>query len=249
MPSSQSALADPGRSERLAALIARPFAHRGLHGYGRPENSRSAFRTAISAGDSIELDVRANKDGAAFVFHDAELERTSAGRGRLADLTALELRKVALRGTNETIPPLGAILTVINGDVPVLIELKCVSGQIDALCSAVASDLDGYRGAAAIMAFDPRAIAWFRSHRPHVLRGLVISTQGKSALRARLEYRLAKKKAAPDFLACDIRDLPAGYAASAREDGLPILTWTVRGDAWRAHAAAHADQIIYEETA
>jgi glycerophosphoryl diester phosphodiesterase len=46
-----------------------------------------------------------------------------------------------------------------------------------------------------------------------------------------------------DFLAYDIRDLPSAFAAAS---GLKVGTWTVRTEAQRATAAAHADQIIYE---
>ena len=49
MPSS------PSRPAELQRLGARPFAHRGLHGPGRPENSRAAFEAAIAAGSGIEL--------------------------------------------------------------------------------------------------------------------------------------------------------------------------------------------------
>ena len=66
-------------------LIAKPFAHRGLHGPGRVENSRAAFEAAIAAGHGIELDVQASADGQAIVFHDYELERLTEGRGRGAD--------------------------------------------------------------------------------------------------------------------------------------------------------------------
>jgi hypothetical protein len=53
-------------------------------------------------------------------------------------------------------------------------------------------------------------------------------------------------RARPDFLACDIRDLPSRFAAAQHRRGLPILTWTVLGAEERARAAVHADQIIYE---
>jgi len=74
----------PSRQAELAQLIARPFAHRGLHGGGRIENSRAAFAAAIAAGHGIELDVQASADGQAMVFHDADLARLADARGALA---------------------------------------------------------------------------------------------------------------------------------------------------------------------
>src|SRR3546814_16490342 len=46
---------DPGR---VAFLRAQPFAHRGLHGNGVVENSRTAFAAAIRAGHGMECDVQ-----------------------------------------------------------------------------------------------------------------------------------------------------------------------------------------------
>src|SRR3954469_23544234 len=92
------------RRAELDLLGARPFAHRGLHGAGRPENSRAAFEAAIAAGSGIELDVQASRDAEAMVFHDYELERLTAAQGATADLAAAELGALTLSGTRETIP-------------------------------------------------------------------------------------------------------------------------------------------------
>ena len=75
MPSSPSREA---KDPQLRALIAKPFAHRGLHGAAAPENSRAAFEAAIEARHGIELDVQASGDGQAMVFHD----ESSAGSPR-----------------------------------------------------------------------------------------------------------------------------------------------------------------------
>src|SRR5687768_8090103 len=76
----------PGAA-RVAFLKAQPFAHRGLHGKALIENSLAAFDAAIAAGYGMECDVRASMDGVAFVFHDADLDRLTAEKGRLADRT------------------------------------------------------------------------------------------------------------------------------------------------------------------
>src|SRR5687768_7919763 len=88
MPSSPS---KPDREAQLERLIARPFAHRGLHGGGRIENSRAAFEAAIQAGHGIELDVQASADGVAMVFHDERLDRLAEAEGRIAERSAWEL--------------------------------------------------------------------------------------------------------------------------------------------------------------
>jgi uncharacterized protein len=240
MPSS------PSRQSELAELIAKPFAHRGLHGRAGPENSRGAFAAAIAAGDGIELDVQASAEGAAIVFHDDALDRLTGAAGPICGLAAAEIARIRLRDSDETIPALDEVLKLIDGRAPLLIEVKARGGRHRPLCASVAAALADYPGPVAVMSFNPRVGHWFARHRPRVLRGLVVTEQDKPKLRGRIERALSLRWARPDFLACDIRDLPSHFAAGA---GLPVLTWTVRGAAERARAAAYADQIIYEAPA
>src|SRR4051812_27493970 len=163
MPSSPSGQVRPFR---LAQLIARPFAHRGLHGDGRIENSRAAFLAAIAAGHGIELDVQASADGQAMVFHDADLARLADARGALGTWSAAELGRFRLGGSDETIPTLGEILALIAGRAALLIEVKAPNRPVAALCRSVAAALSGYSGPVGVMSFNPEVGAWFARHAP-----------------------------------------------------------------------------------
>ncbi|HEY5723077.1 MAG TPA: glycerophosphodiester phosphodiesterase family protein [Allosphingosinicella sp.] len=241
-----SALAPAPDPKRVAGLTDTPYAHRGLHGAGRIENSRSAFDAAIAAGHGIELDVQASADGEAFVIHDYDLGRLTGSRGKVAERNSAELKAIGLAGTEEMLAPLSDILASIAGRVPLLIELKAPNRRVGRLCGAVRRALEGYGGTVGIMSFNPEVGRWFAWHAPHLARGLVVTESGKKGLRGRFERHLSLWRARPDFLAFDIRDLPSRFAARQRARGLPVLTWTVRTAAERARAAAHADQIIYE---
>jgi len=231
------------RADALARLVAFPFAHRGLHGPGAVENSRAAFETAIAADHGIELDVQASRDGDAFVFHDYALARLTRQSGTLRELPSAELGRVTLAGTFETIPTLPAILELIAGRAPLLIEVKSPDRRATALCRSVSNALTRYAGPVGVMSFNPAVGHYFARHDPDILRGLVVTEADKRNLRGRIERGLALRRARPDFLAYDIRDLPSAFA---RKAGLAVLTWTVRSDAERATAALYAGQIIYE---
>jgi len=239
MPSS------PSRQNDLRALIAKPFAHRGLHGDGRIENSRAAFEAAIAAGHGIELDVQASADGEAIVLHDYELERLTEGWGAVRTLSAAELGRIRLKGSDETIPTLSETLALIAGRAPLLIEVKSPERRVAGLSRAVIRALEGYKGPVGVMSFNPEIVRRLARLAPHLLRGLVVTEQGKG-LRGPWERLWSLWRAKPDFLAYDIRDLPSRFAAAS---GLPVLTWTVRTAADRAIAAEHAAQVIYEEPA
>lgn len=242
MPSS------PSRESDLLALIAKPFAHRGLHGAAAPENSRAAFEAAIAARHGIELDVQISGDARAMVFHDEELGRLAEDEGYVRGRSAAELGRIRLRDSDETIPTLPQILALIAGRAPLLIEVKAPGREVGALARAVADALGDYAGPVAVMSFNPEVGHWFARHAPQWPRGLVVTERGRK-WRGGLVRRLALWRSKADFLAYDIRDLPSRFAEARRREGLRVLTWTVRSLADRTRAARHADQIIYEEPA
>ncbi|MFM9977439.1 MAG: glycerophosphodiester phosphodiesterase family protein [Sphingomonadaceae bacterium] len=231
---------------RVAFLKSQPFAHRGLHGRGVIENSRAAFRAAVAIGHGIELDVQGARDGEAVVFHDATLERLTGATGRVAALPVGDLERIALAGVEETLVQLPVVLGEIGGRVPVLIEIKGSGEHVAPLCLSVRRALEGYRGPAAVMAFNPHVPAWFKTHAPRIVRGLVVSEEGRRGLRGDVVRWLAMRRAGPDFLAYDVRDLPSRFAAAARGRGIPVLTWTVRDAAAERTASVCADEAIYE---
>ncbi len=72
-------------------------AHRGDWIYA-PENSIPALEHAIFFGaDMIETDVRLTKDGKIIMMHDYSVDRTTDGKGTIADLTLAEIQKLRLR--------------------------------------------------------------------------------------------------------------------------------------------------------
>ncbi len=239
--------------DRVAFLRAQPFAHRGLHGIGIVENSRAAFAAAVAVGHGIELDVQMAANGEPMVFHDERLERLTAETGALAERTGLELSKIKLFATDEGIPRLSEVLERVAGRVPVLIEIKSNVANINLICLAVRRALEGYRGDAAIMSFDPRISAWFRQHARRIPRGLVVSERVANKrfdkIRVQLEVRLAIERAKPDFVAYDLASLPSPIAAGLRSRHVPVLTWTVRSAADERAAFTYADEIIYERQA
>lgn len=161
------------RARRAAVKpFLRPFAHRGLWGGGVPENSKTAFRLAAEKGFAIELDVQLSRDGEVMVFHDYTLTRMCGRDVKLADLTAAELTACTLNDTDETIPTFREVLRIVDGRVPLLVELKGENGNT-ALCPATAALLDEYEGEWCVESFNPLLLRWFKKHRKNAVRGLL----------------------------------------------------------------------------
>jgi glycerophosphoryl diester phosphodiesterase len=97
--------------------------HRGAMGY-EPENTLRSFQRAIDLRvDMIEFDVHLCKTGELVVIHDEKVNRTTNGRGLVADKTLSELKKLDA-GNGEKIPTLEEVLNLIDRKVKVNIELK-----------------------------------------------------------------------------------------------------------------------------
>ena len=88
-------------------------AHRGL-AQGMPENTLAAFRHASAQGVAvIELDLRMTKDGHLVVMHDATVDRTTNGSGRVSDLTLAQIKALDTGGAThpgERVPTLAEAL-------------------------------------------------------------------------------------------------------------------------------------------
>ena len=164
-------IAPRAQKKRMKPFL-RPYAHRGLWGADVPENSLTAFRLAVEAGFGIELDVQLSADGTVMVFHDYTLTRMCGVDKNVAEMTAVELGACRLQDSEEKIPTLAEVLSVVDGRVPLLVELKGESGDT-ALCPAVCAVMATYKGEWCVESFNPLLLRWFKKHEKCVLRGLL----------------------------------------------------------------------------
>jgi glycerophosphoryl diester phosphodiesterase len=244
-------------ADSLDWLSARPIAHRGLHNAaaGLIENTAGAVQAAITAGYGIEVDVQISADGEAMVHHDDVLGRLTEGEGRLDRLSADVLKRVPFRNSGERMMTLGDLCDLVAGRIIMLIEMKSRFDGDDRLPARVAKILDGYRGLAAPMSFDPGQVAMLRHKAPALVRGIIAAKYRPNPywdsmpvwMRYGMGYLLTGPAAHAQFVAYGVADLPALAPFLARQlFGLPLLTWTVRTAAERQCAERWADQMIFE---
>lgn len=105
-------------------------AHRGFRTRA-PENTLAAFEAAAAAGAAmIEFDVGLTRDGVPVVIHDAEVDRTTDGVGRVDALTLAEIQALDAGGwfhprfAGERPPTLARVLDRMGGRVVLNIEIK-----------------------------------------------------------------------------------------------------------------------------
>ena len=227
------------------------YAHRGLHGNGIPENSLAAFELACKAGYGIELDVQLSCDKTVMVFHDEALTRMTGVEKKLKELDRAELQSLSLAGSDQTIPTLSEVLALVNGRVPLLIELKGEDTNAE-LCPHLASLLEGYTGAYCLESFNPLLIGKMKEHLPQALRGLLYTDvckekKNKSLLNRALTAMALNFLAKPHFIAYH-----QGYRASlpvrltTRLWHAPRFVWTVRTEEELAAARENGECPIFE---
>ncbi len=164
----------PGKStkEMRSPFLNRNIAHRGLHTKDKktPENSMLAFQAAIKAGYGIEFDIQLTKDEKIVVFHDDTLRRVCNVDGRVDDYTYQELQAFSLCNTDQKIPLFSDFLKLVNGQVPLIVELKN-GRKNNLLCEKTYAMLKEYHGDYCVESFQPLIVAWFKRNAPHLLRG------------------------------------------------------------------------------
>jgi glycerophosphoryl diester phosphodiesterase len=136
----------------LAALLLTPgqtltVAHRGLFRHA-PENTLAAFAACLDLRLGIELDVRRTKDGALVCLHDATLDRTTDGKGPLAERTLAEVQRLDAGRwfhpdfAGERVPTLDAALALVaargHASTRVMFDLKIDDGKVEAEAVALA---------------------------------------------------------------------------------------------------------------
>jgi glycerophosphoryl diester phosphodiesterase len=236
-------------------LVARPIAHRGLHAKGKGiiENTSSAFEAAIKGDYSIECDVQLTADGEAIVFHDDDLERLTEAEGLVKALTAKELKRIDLKATPDRMQTLAELLEQVDGRATLVIELKSLWDDNDALAKRALQVLESYDGPYCLISFDPGMIACVRELSPQTVRGIVADRTTDSYYNAlpvakrhamRTFSHLAQTQ--PHFVSYYWRELPFEPVTEIRKAGHPVITWTLRSKEDASQALRYCDQITFE---
>lgn len=223
-------------NKQIDKLKNHDFAHRGLHSLKQnvPENSIKSFQAAIDNGYGIEFDVHLSKDNKLIVMHDNSLERTSNGIGKISEMTSDELSNVTLKYCEEKIPFLEDVLKLVDGKVPLLIEIKTDCGNYKSLCYNCFEILDNYKGDFIVESFDPRVLMWLKKHRSNVGRGQLATNDAKvnRFLNFFLKNLLLNFLARPHFIAYDKDYIFKKTSVKICKNlfKCPIFAWTVTDD-------------------
>jgi glycerophosphoryl diester phosphodiesterase len=232
-------------SADLSWLTARPIAHRGLHDGNKAvwENTLTAFERAAARNYAIECDVLISKDGVPMVLHDADLRRLTGMEGQVSELTAAQLQSRKIGGTGDHVPSLRQMLDVVDGRVPLVIELKGDPGHDGNLVKAAANELCSYKGHAALMSFDHHLLRQCAADAPAIPLGLTAEGMREQDI----EDHFSMLAHGIDFVSYCIHHMPNRFTSFVRDNlKMPLITWTVRDEAALSKTYELADQATFE---
>ena len=242
-----------GAKPDSAHLMGHLYAHRGLHDNAAdaPENSMAAFKKAVDAGYGIELDVQLTRDRIPVVFHDETLRRVCGAEGKVRDYTFEELQQFALCRSQERIPRFEDVLALVDGRVPLIIEIKIHENAAE-VCAAADRLISAYKGPYCIESFHPFAVIWYKKNRPQVIRGQLSSNFSNPDKREKpgefaVHYLLTNALARPDFIAYDHHNKGNVSRVLCRKlFGALSVAWTIRSQQELDACRGDFDLFIFE---
>jgi len=207
------------------------IAHRGA-GKLAPENTLAAFRAGAAHGYRMfECDAKLSADGVVFLMHDAELERTTSGRGTGGDQPWSALSQLDAGGwhsrafAGEPLPTLAHVAAFCLASGHFLnIEIKPTPGVERRTGEAVATEAARLWAGAGVppllSSFKPESLDGARACVPDLPRALLLDTLWAGWLDAALQLGCVA-------IVCNHVLWTADTVAQVQAAGLRTLSYTV----------------------
>jgi glycerophosphoryl diester phosphodiesterase len=240
---------EPAPEHNFSRQQRRPLvmAHRGGAGLW-PENTRFAYERARELGvDAIEIDVHSTADGVMVVMHDATVDRTTDGHGRINEMTLAEVKKLDAgfrwssdgektfpqRGRGLTIPTLDEVFTQFPS-MRFNIEPKQEKPSLaKPLCRMIREK--GMVNKIFVGSFRQTVLDAFRKECPEVATSASPEEVSEFLSRYKVgsdkSYRPAMQALqVPEYVG-GIQILSKEFVAAAHARNLPVHAWTVNEEA------------------
>ena len=244
--------------KKYSFLTEKPFAHRGYHSRPLnnqtiPENSLDAFRYAIEKNYSIEMDIHFTKDFEIIVFHDFFLGGLTTKTG-FVFRKSLDYIKKAKLSDNQTIPTIEEALNLIDGRVPVLLEIKYtkhIRKNLELFSNVLEKKLESYKGPLALMSFSTDLIKFIRKKNlfTRFPLGLTTSFPKVENLRNKVKNNKIENEIVSNnlqFISQDWRGIENSRIKRLKKLDIAILSWTITSKEIEISLRGLVDNITFE---
>lgn len=223
------------------------IAHRGIYDNKIVfENTLEAFKLAIKKDYIIELDIQLTKDKEIIVFHDTNIKRITGINKIVENSTYQELNNQNIIH----IPTLKEVLDLVNGKVPLLIEIKS-NNKVGELETKIMNILKKYNGKYAIQSFDPKVLYWFKTNHPNIIRGQLASKFKKTKLIPIKKFILSNMLfniiTNPHFISYKCNELSIKKIKKYKNKKITVIGWTITNEIEFNHYKKYYDNLICEK--
>ena len=240
-------------------MTERPFAHRGFHSSSLkvsetiPENSLEAFRLAIEKNYSIEMDIHFTKDFKIIVFHDFFLGRLTTKTGFVFNKKLSFIKKANL-SNNEKVPTIEEVLNLVNGRVPVLLEIKYskyIKKNLNVFIRVLAEKLESYKGPLALMSFNLDLIKYIRKRNffRRFPLGLTTSFPKIESIGSKIKNKKIENEIVANrlqFISQDWKGIKNIRVERLKKLNIAILSWTITSREIEKSLKGLVDNITFE---
>jgi glycerophosphoryl diester phosphodiesterase len=192
------------------------IAHRG-YSSNALENSLASIRLALSLSvDMIELDVRMSKDKVLYVIHDQKTGRTANKNIDIERSTSEQISRLRLKN-NEPVPTLSDVLTFVDGDCGLNLEIK--SSGAGALTAEYLLS-SGYNGYVLVSSFKQNEVLAARQVMPSLPISMIFNF---------FSARDIKNYKSRGYAVISLRNkaVDRKLVAACHEHGVKVYVWTV----------------------
>ena len=216
--------------KNLKFLTENLIAHRGLHSKDILENTITSLIKAMELGYTIELDIHILKDNTIVIYHDYNLKRLTNVDKTIESLTYPQLSKIKIKNKYQ-IPTLEKVMNIINGKVPILIEIKTLTNN-HLFLKLLLELLSKYKGKVALQSMNPHVIEWLYKNKTIYPVGLIILNE--------FNYKILKKyQKMIDFISVYKKHLPF-------KSKKIVIGWTIKNVSELLKYQPLSDNLIVE---
>ena len=171
---------------------------------------------------------------------------------KIRECTYEELQQYRLANSNERIPLFVDVLEIVNGAVPLIIEVKPEGDYIGAT-KTMYNQIKDYNGVYCMESFHPLSVAWFKKNVPHVVRGQLSKDYFKDMERHSFWQKFVLTNlmmnwlAKPHFIAYNHQHVNQfSYRLCRKISKVKNVAWTIRSQEELDKAREVFDVIIFD---
>ena len=212
-----------------------------------------AFKLAIENNLSIEMDIHLTKDLEIIVFHDFFLGRLTTKTGFVFSKDSNYIKQAKL-SNNESVPTIEDALNLIDGRVPILLEIKFskhLKKNLEVFTRVLEKKLEGYNGDVALMSFSLDIIKYIRKRNlfGRIPLGLTTSFPTIESLDNKIKNNKIENEIISNklhFISQNWKGINNSRIKRLKKLGIAILSWTITSEEIERSLEGLVDNITFE---